>query len=189
MTPEVLVAFGIAVEAHSEQKRKALKEPFIVHPMRIALTAARFARSCDLDTDEAVQIALLHDVIEDTEVTAEDLVLRGISKSVVHEVELLTQWWPDDAEPEVKAEYKPTYYKAIMDSNMATFIKILDRADNLYDMTRMIQLKPSGVKWARRYLARTQEEIHPLKHVLAPNNPAWQYFEQIESNLKKALGD
>ena len=60
-------AYNYAVEHHGDQKRKS-GEPYIVHPVNVAYTIA------DLGLDEkTICAALLHDVVEDTDATLEDI--------------------------------------------------------------------------------------------------------------------
>lgn len=61
-------AIIFATEAHSGVFRKGGKTPYIVHPMEVAAIAARMT-----DDIEVVTAAVLHDVIEDTPTTAEQL--------------------------------------------------------------------------------------------------------------------
>ena len=61
-------AYKFAKEAHKDQKRKS-GEPYIIHPLHTALILA------DLELDkESIMAALLHDVMEDTSVTREDMI-------------------------------------------------------------------------------------------------------------------
>ena len=60
-------AYRIADEAHKEQKRKS-GEPYIIHPLCVAIILA------DLEMDkETIAAGLLHDVVEDTIMTLEQL--------------------------------------------------------------------------------------------------------------------
>nr|WP_018262517.1 HD domain-containing protein [Methylobacterium sp. WSM2598] len=70
-------------------------EPFIEHLDRVAAAAeirARHARQAGLstDVDAIVQAAWLHDVVEDTPTTAEDLRAAGFAEPVIEMVQLLT---------------------------------------------------------------------------------------------------
>ncbi len=74
-------AIGIALEAHRSQQDK-YGQPYIMHPIRIM---ARF-------TDPLLQqIAMLHDVVEDSEWTCEQLTAQGFSLEIVQAVDALTR--------------------------------------------------------------------------------------------------
>lgn len=173
----VLRAAAFAAEAHVEQTRKQSTEPYINHPLRVAQAASEAALS-----PEAIAAALLHDVVEDTGVTLEDL--RGrFPERVVHLVDLLTKWWPDDAPLAVKREGKPRYYGAIRRDMEACAIKLLDRADNLADMARML---PQARGWAERYLKKTREELAPI-HERSDNAYARARYAEAVAALEAAL--
>ena len=71
----VVKAYEVAKEAHKEQFRSS-GEPYIIHPVQVAGILA------DLQMDpETVAAGFLHDVVEDTEVTRDDLV-REFSEEV-----------------------------------------------------------------------------------------------------------
>ena len=61
-------AIGFAVKAHSGTLRKGTNLPYILHPMEAAAIAAQMT-----DDQEIIAAAVLHDTIEDTETTAEDI--------------------------------------------------------------------------------------------------------------------
>ena len=69
-------ALRIAVEAHAGQVDKSGK-PYIFHPLRVC---------CRCFTDEEKIVALLHDTIEDTEITAEDLLSEGFPPYIVEAI-------------------------------------------------------------------------------------------------------
>lgn len=79
----VATADAIGVEAHAGQTDK-LGNEYIHHPRSVA-------RRVDQSDDVAVAAALLHDVVEDSDVTPEDLAERGIPANVIVAVELLTR--------------------------------------------------------------------------------------------------
>ena len=64
----ILRAYNFAKEKHGNQLRKS-GEPYIIHPVQVAYTLADLG----LD-DQSICAALLHDVVEDTEITHENLV-------------------------------------------------------------------------------------------------------------------
>jgi GTP diphosphokinase / guanosine-3',5'-bis(diphosphate) 3'-diphosphatase len=170
-------AAAFAAVAHSTQKRKASDEPYINHSARVA----RMAAECGLPT-EAIAAAYLHDVVEDTHITFEDLEYE-FPRAVVELVRLLTQWWPDQAPEEVKRSEAPKYYAAISRDPNAISLKLLDRADNLHDMKMML---PRARRWAESYLKRTEEEVLPLSRRCESAKARAQFLECLES-LRKAL--
>jgi (p)ppGpp synthase/HD superfamily hydrolase len=149
----VLKAAWFASDAHQRQRRKTGDQPYINHLLRVAHEAAELGLS-----EETVSAALLHDVLEDTPVTPATL-KRWFPDRVVELVVLLTQSWADDAPKEIKEREKPAYYAAILADPDAVCLKLLDRADNLRDMTRML---PRSPRWAEKYLHRSETELAPL---------------------------
>ena len=89
VTPEdmerVRQAYLLAKEAHAPQKRKS-GEPYILHPISVALIAAK---ELQLDANTVIT-AFLHDVVEDTRYTFEDLENEGFSAEVIAALRLLT---------------------------------------------------------------------------------------------------
>lgn len=118
---QVELARRIATRAHAGQTDKAGR-PYIDHPRRVA------ARVNDLREQAA---AWLHDVIEDTTVTAARLLEEGIDDDVVSAVELLTRIG-DDAD----------YYARIAADPIAREVKLADIADNT-DPVRTALLDPA----------------------------------------------
>ena len=67
-TKLITKAYNYAISNHGDQKRKS-GEPYIIHPLQVAYTLANM----EMD-DATVCAALLHDVVEDTTITHEDLI-------------------------------------------------------------------------------------------------------------------
>lgn len=109
-------AIRIMYEAHKDQLDKS-GVPYVFHPWHVAE---------QMVTEESCAAALLHDVIEDTDITAEYLRAEGISEEVVRAVLLLTH---DDAEPYLE------YVARIKDDPIARAVKLADLAHNS-DVTR-----------------------------------------------------
>lgn len=116
----VQTARRIATAAHHGQFDKA-GVPYISHPERVA------AR---LDQPDAQATGWLHDVLEDTEVTPDDLLAAGIPPRVVEAVKALTHL-PD--------EPRSTYYQRVATNERARTVKLADIADNS-DPTRLAHL-------------------------------------------------
>lgn len=114
MSGQIEIAKAIATIAHRGQVDKG-DAPYIDHPRRVAglIPAA---------TETEIAAAWLHDVLEDTDITREDLNAAGVSWPVINIVETLTRT------KEVPAE---DYYAAIAGHYHARRVKRADIADNL----------------------------------------------------------
>jgi hypothetical protein len=125
----VELADQIAERAHEGQVDK-VGHPYIGHPRSVA------GRLTDPD---AQVVALLHDVIEDTTVTAEDLRAAGITDRQLEAIETLTH--ADDVDNE-------TYWRAVRVVPLARMVKIADLADNC-DPIRVARLDPATAEHLR----------------------------------------
>ena len=115
----------VATQAHSEQVDKA-GNPYIAHPARVA------ARLSDAD-DDTQAVAWLHDVVEDTTVSFEELSRDGFSASVVAAVDALTKRDGESLEE---------YCARVRADPIALVVKQADLADNT-DSARLSQLDVS----------------------------------------------
>lgn len=104
-------ALLIATTAHLGQVDKN-GAPYIEHPVRVSELVA---------TDDAKAVALLHDTIEDTEVTAESLRNAQVPEHVIEAVVLLT-----------RSVHVPSeeYYRKIKTNPLALEVKLADISDN-----------------------------------------------------------
>ena len=118
-------ALEIAVKAHKGQVDKN-GAAYILHPLAVAGL---------VDSLELKTIAVLHDTIEDADVTAEYLLEKGIPKHIVEAVQLLTK--PEDEEYE-------SYLRRVKKNPLAKQVKLADLANNT-DPKRA-----SGLNEARR---------------------------------------
>lgn len=110
------LALKIAFSAH-EGREDRQGEPYILHPLRVAFSVS---------TDEERIIAVLHDVVEDSDWTIENLKEWGFSESVVEAVDALTRR---------KDETYDDFIIRIMQNPLAKRVKLADLADNT-DETR-----------------------------------------------------
>lgn len=122
---QVARASAIATIAHRGAVDK-LGAPYIEHPSAVA---ALFHPEHEWFE---ISVAWLHDVIEDTDVTAADLVAAGIDPAIVDAVELLTRTGKTDAD----------YYAAIRENPAALAVKLADITHNT-NPSRMARLDPA----------------------------------------------
>lgn len=110
-------ALSLSFEAHKDQKDKS-GMPYIFHPFHLA----------EQMKDEATTIvALLHDVVEDSDYTFEDLKREGFGPQILEALELLTH--------DPKVPYKD-YVAKIKGNEIAKAVKLADLAHNS-DLSRM----------------------------------------------------
>ena len=125
MKPQLIdTARGIAETAHTGQVDK-IGAPYIQHPAMVADLVQRLPGYLDADPDtrqDAVVAAWLHDVIEDTPTTADDLRGAGLSDRSVDAVVALTR--TKDVPPD-------DYYATITAQPVALLVKTADLASNL----------------------------------------------------------
>ena len=119
-------AYDFAKEKHGDQLRKS-GEPYIIHPMQVAYILA------DLGLDDStVCAALLHDVVEDTEVTKEDLA-REFSEEIEQLVDGVTKLSTlkyTSAEEEQVENYRKMFLAMGRDIRVI-IIKLADRLHNM----------------------------------------------------------
>ncbi|KTG17681.1 MULTISPECIES: HD domain-containing protein [unclassified Guyparkeria] len=86
-------ALNLAIAAHEGQVRRYTGEPFVLHPVAVAHLVAAYERD-----PLVLAAALLHDVVEDTEVTAADLASRFPASVVRMVLSLTNPSRPDDGD-------------------------------------------------------------------------------------------
>ena len=173
-------AYGFAARAHEGQLRKS-GEPFIVHPIEVGIILA------DLRMDaETVCAALLHDTVEDTDVTGEVVqqefgedvrqLVEGVTKITRIEVGSLTD------------EQAATIRKMLVAMSKDIRVIVIKLADRLHNMRTLSSLKEDR----RIYKSRETLEIYaPIAHRLGINSIKWELedlsFFYLEPNKYKQV--
>jgi len=131
-------AIELATEAHRGQVDKN-GELYIYHPLRVMLAVS---------TDYEKMAAVMHDIIEDTKWTIEDLAVEGFSNEVVKAIKVITKR---------KDQSYDDYLKLVKDNPIARIVKIADIRDNsstnrlfkleVDDITRLANKYAKGLKF------------------------------------------
>lgn len=127
---KIMMAARFAVMAHEGQKRKYNNLPYVTHPARVAGRVSILGDA----TEEMICAAYLHDVIEDTKYTYEDL-KSEFGHSVASYVDQLTNVSKRDYPNQNRAFRKQKDREHLMTaSSSAKKIKMIDRIDNLNEL-------------------------------------------------------
>ncbi len=116
-------AIEIAARSHAGQVDKA-GQPYILHPLRLLLNVKGLHER---------MAAVLHDVVEDTPVTLEDLRAEGFPREVIDAVQALTK---------TKGESRLAAARRAAVNPVARTVKLADLADNM-DLSRI----PQPTEW------------------------------------------
>lgn len=123
-------AYELAFQAHSAQTRKS-GEPYIIHPVEVARIVAE-----DMELDpNCVIAALLHDVVEDTDYTLEDI-RKMFGDDVAHLVDTVTKKIPDGGRSKQVENFKQILRSVHYDIR-ALMIKLADRLHNMRTLSSM----------------------------------------------------
>ena len=133
----IRLAFDMAVEAHSDQKRKS-GEAYIFHPISVAKIVAQ---QIGLDAT-SICAALLHDVVEDTKFSIEDIE-RHVGNDIAKIVNGLTKIsnLKKDRNISLQAENFRKMLLTLNDDVRVIIIKIADRLHNMQTMDSMPEYK------------------------------------------------
>jgi len=132
----------IALKAYAGQTDKAGK-PYILHPLRLM---------AKMETEEEMCVALLHDVIEDSDFTAENLINNGIPANVVNAVQYLTK---------NTGENYDAFIDRVLENKLAAKIKLADIEDNI----NVLRLNTVTEKDLQR-IAKYHKAWHKIKQNL-----------------------
>ena len=129
--PTLEDAIALALEAHRGSIDKA-GAPYILHPLRVMLR---------LRTVPAMMAGVLHDVLEDTAVTQQDLIERGYPSEVVEALVLLTKR---------EGEEYGQFINRLASNPLARAVKIADLEDNM-DVRRLDKIGAEEAERLEKY--------------------------------------
>jgi GTP pyrophosphokinase len=153
-------AFDVAVDAHKDQRRKS-GEAYIFHPISVAKIVAR-----DIGLGAtSIAAALMHDVVEDTDITVEDIE-KMFNPKIAQLVEGLTKIAKvkTDQEISMQAENFRKMLLTLNDDVRVILIKIADRLHNMQTMGSMADYKQAKIASETLYI------YAPLAHRLGLYN-------------------
>ena len=125
------LALSIARQAHEGQLDKEGVD-YIEHPIYVA---------SQVDTEEEKAVALLHDVIEDSPVSAEELLQAGLPETVVTAVQVLTKKKEQDYQ---------TYLETVKKNPLARVVKLADLKHNS-DLSRLSSITEKDRERLKKY--------------------------------------
>ena len=125
-------AIQIAVAAHAGIKDKGGK-PYILHPIKVMMR---------VETEEEQIVAILHDVVEDTDWTFDALRNEGFSETVIEALETVTK--------QSENEDYEDFIKRSLRNDIGRKVKIADLLENL-DVTRIGELSEKDIKRINKY--------------------------------------
>ena len=137
MTNKLKHAISIAVECHSGQMDR-VGDPYTQHPLRMMMK---------MKTAEEKITAVLHDVVEDSTITINDLRKEGFSEKILKAIDALTKR---------KGESYKKSIERVKENLLAVKVKIADFEDNM-DIRRLKRITENDRKRLNRYLKYYRE--------------------------------
>ena len=131
-TTKTKMALKLCFEAHKDQSDKS-GMPYVFHPFHLAE---------QMETEETTIVALLHDVIEDTNYTIDDLTKMGFDKVITDAIALLTH---NDS-----VDYMD-YVRIIKNNPIARAVKLADLRHNS-DLSRLDVIDEKTLKRREKYM-------------------------------------
>ena len=163
-TKLIIKAYNYAKEKHGTQCRKS-GEPYIIHPVQVAYILA------DIGLDEAtICAALLHDVVEDTEVTHEDLV-RDFGEEIATMVAGVTKLGELRYQASTEERQVENYRKMFLAMGKDIRVIIIKLADRLHNLRTLKYLRRD------RQIANAKETMElyaPLPNRLGIYSLKWE---------------
>ncbi|MBQ3103272.1 MAG: bifunctional (p)ppGpp synthetase/guanosine-3',5'-bis(diphosphate) 3'-pyrophosphohydrolase, partial [Oscillospiraceae bacterium] len=177
LTDQIRAAFDYAYESHKEQKRKS-GEPYIIHPLAVAQI---IAEELHLDS-ESIVAALLHDCIEDTGSTYDDI-SKKFSPTIADLVEGVTKLTRVQFTTK-EEEQMENLRKMLMAMSKDIRVILIKVADRLHNMRTMEYQSPPK---QRQKSLETMEIYAPIAHRLGMQRIKWE-LEDISLKYLDPVG-
>ena len=129
-------AIEIAVSAHKGQVDKG-GNPYILHPLRVMMS---------LDTEQEMIVGVLHDVVEDSEWTFDDLKTEGFSDEIIEALNSVTKMASEKGSDDGYFQF----VRRAKQHAIGAKVKIADLRDNL-DVSRVSDLGEDDMKRINKY--------------------------------------
>ena len=175
-TARLLIALHFSADKHRNQRRKDRgASPYINHPIEVATMLATVGGVTDVAT---LMAAILHDTIEDTDTSAEEL-----EQKFGREVRLLVEELTDDKTLRKAERKRLQIAHARSRSHRAKLIKLGDKICNVKDITHA---PPDGWSSERRreYLDWTEQVVQGLR---GASGPLEAHYDQVLAEGRSAL--
>ncbi len=173
-------AIIFATRSHSGTMRKGTNIPYIVHPIEAASIVSTMT-----DEEEVIAAAVLHDVLEDTQATEQDLLAhfgRRITELVIGETEDKRRNLPPNLTWRVRKQETLTFLETRA-SKQAKMLALADKLSNLRSIYRDVYFIGDAVwerfnvkdktmhAWLYRSTARALQDLEDY--------PAWQEYSYL----------
>ena len=178
-------AYALAAEAHKEQRRKT-GEPYIIHPIAVARIVAE---ELELGANPVIA-AFLHDVVEDTDYTIEDIRER-FGDDVAFLVGVVTKQKKDKYEKSKQVDNYRQILASVQYDVRAILIKLADRLHNMRTLDSMRPDKQMKIAGETDYFYAPLANRLGLYHIKSElENLSFRYrcpreYAEIEALLEK----
>lgn len=166
-----------AAEAHQHQTISGTNLNYVTHVANVAMEVAHalvVEPSSSIDTNLAIQCALLHDTIEDTPVVYEDI-LEQFGDEIAAGVWALTK---DKTLPNKTAQMQDSLDKILKQGAAIRIVKMADRINNLQHPPHFWTTKKKKQYWEEaKVIYQTLKGVHPyIENRLAEKIKAYPQF-------------
>lgn len=181
----IIDGYEFAAEAHATQKRRS-GEPYIIHPIAVATILAKELEM----TDDTVIAAFLHDVVEDTDHTIEEIQER-FGEDVAKLVDAVTKRKKANYEYSKQVDNYRQILESVHYDVRALLIKLTDRLHNMRTLDSMTAAKQMKIAGETDYFYAPLANRLGLYHIKTElENLSFQYrcpgeYEKLEAQLKE----